>query len=89
MTFTPHHPWPGTRCICRLAILTIKDVWHRLPVYPYEVEGIEIYDVVLEHGERTPDDFAMAAQDHRLIDDTCTCHPGSEVRESPTYERQR
>jgi len=41
----------------RLAILWIKDVWHRLPVYPYEVGGFEVYDAVLEHGARTPDDF--------------------------------
>ena len=41
----------------RLAILWIKDVWHRLPVYPYEVGGMEVYDAVLEHGVRSPDDF--------------------------------
>lgn len=41
----------------RLAILWIKDVWHRLPVYPYEVGGMEVYDAVLEHGARSPDDF--------------------------------
>jgi hypothetical protein len=43
----------------RLAILWIKDVWHRLPVYPYEVGGIEVYDAVLEHGARSPDDFDL------------------------------
>src|SRR5438093_1446461 len=26
----------------RLAILWIKDVWHRLPVYPSEVGGVEV-----------------------------------------------
>ena len=41
----------------RLAILWIKDVWHRLPVYPYEIGGMEVYDAVLEHGARSPDDF--------------------------------
>jgi hypothetical protein len=41
----------------RLAILWIKDVWHRLPVYPYEIGGTEVYDAVLEHGARSPDDF--------------------------------
>jgi hypothetical protein len=41
----------------QLAILWIKDVWHRLPVYPYDVGGFEVYDAVLEHGVRTPDDF--------------------------------
>ena len=42
----------------RLAILWIKDVWHRLPVYPEEVSGVDVYDAVLEHGVRTPDEFA-------------------------------
>jgi hypothetical protein len=43
----------------RVAILWIKDVWHRLPVYPYEVGGMEVYDAVLEHGARSPDDFDL------------------------------
>jgi hypothetical protein len=43
----------------RLAILWIKDVWHRLPVYPYEVGGVEVYDAVLDHGARTPDDIEL------------------------------
>ena len=42
----------------RLAILWIKDVWHRLPTYPEEVSGVDVYDAVLEHGVRTPDEFA-------------------------------
>jgi hypothetical protein len=42
----------------RLAILWIKDVWHRRPTYPYEVGGVDVYDAVLEHGVRTPDEFA-------------------------------
>jgi hypothetical protein len=41
----------------RLAILQIKDVWHRRPEYPDEVSGFEIYTAVLEHGVRTPDEF--------------------------------
>ena len=41
----------------RLTILWIKDVWHRLPTYPYQVGGFEVYDAVLDHGVRTPDDF--------------------------------
>lgn len=41
----------------RLAILWIKDVWCRLPVYPNDVGGFEVYDAVLNHGVRTPDDF--------------------------------
>ncbi len=41
----------------RLAILWIKDVWHRLPTYPDEVGGLDVYEAVLRHGVRTPDDF--------------------------------
>src|SRR5829696_9153321 len=43
----------------RLAILWIKDVWHRLPTYPEEVSGVDVYDAVLEHGVRTPHEFAV------------------------------
>lgn len=42
----------------RLAILWIKDVWHRLPTYPDEVSGTDIYTAVLDHGVRTPAQFA-------------------------------
>ena len=41
----------------RLAILWIKDVWHRMPTYPYQVSGMDVYDAVLEHGVRTPEQF--------------------------------
>jgi hypothetical protein len=41
----------------RLAILWIKDSWHRLPAYPYRVGGYEIYEAVLTAGVRTPDEF--------------------------------
>jgi hypothetical protein len=41
----------------KLAILWIKDVWSRLPTYPYQVGGTDIYDAVLEQGIRTPDQF--------------------------------
>ena len=41
----------------RLAILQIKDVWHRRPEYPDEVSGFEIYTAVLDHGVRTPEEF--------------------------------
>jgi hypothetical protein len=41
----------------RLIILWLKDVWHRLPTYPYEVGGTDVYDAVLEHDVRTPDQF--------------------------------
>ncbi len=42
----------------RLTILRIKDVWHRRPEYPDAVSGFEIYTAVLEHGVRTPEEFA-------------------------------
>jgi hypothetical protein len=41
----------------RIAILWIKDVWHRMPSYPDQVSGMDIYDAVLEHGVRTPEQF--------------------------------
>ena len=41
----------------RLAILWIKDVWHRRPSYPDQVSGMDVYDAVLEHGVRTPEQF--------------------------------
>jgi hypothetical protein len=42
----------------RLAILWIKDVWHKDPTYPYPVGGYDIYEAVLNHGIRTPTQFA-------------------------------
>jgi hypothetical protein len=50
----------------RLAILWIKDVWHRLPIYPYEVGGMEVYDAVLEHGARSPGEFDRYLQERGL-----------------------
>jgi len=41
----------------RLAILWIKDVWHQVPSYPDQVSGMDVYDAVLEHGVRTPEQF--------------------------------
>lgn len=41
----------------RLAILWIKDVWHRRSAYRGRVLSVDIYDAVLEHGARTPEDF--------------------------------
>lgn len=41
----------------RLAILWLKDVWHRLPMYRYGISGLDIYDAVLQHGVRTPTEF--------------------------------
>ncbi|MGH2495229.1 MAG: hypothetical protein ACRDIV_11055 [Ktedonobacteraceae bacterium] len=41
----------------RLAILWIKDIWCRLPVYRMEVYSTDIYDAVFQHGVRTPGEF--------------------------------
>ena len=41
----------------RLAILWIKDAWHRSPSYPDRVGGTDVYEAVLEHGVRTPEQF--------------------------------
>jgi hypothetical protein len=42
----------------RLAILWIKDVWRHLPTYPSQVSAADVCDAVLEHGVRSPDEFA-------------------------------
>jgi hypothetical protein len=41
----------------RLAILWIKDVWHRLPTYRVQVCSMDIYDAVLKHNVKTPSGF--------------------------------
>jgi hypothetical protein len=51
----------------RLAILRIKDVWHRLPSYPDQVSGWEIYSAVLDDGVRTPAEFATWLADHGFV----------------------
>lgn len=40
-----------------MAILRLKDFWHRLPHYPDVVSAWEIYDAVLNHGVRTLDEL--------------------------------
>ena len=42
----------------RLAILWIKDEWRRRPTYGRAVLSVDIYDAVLDHGARTPAQFA-------------------------------
>jgi hypothetical protein len=42
----------------RLAVLRIKDVWHRRPEYPDLVGGTDIYAAVLDSGVRSPEAFA-------------------------------
>jgi hypothetical protein len=49
----------------RLAVLRIKDDWHRRPEYPHEVGGLDIYTAVLDDGIRTPDQFADWLARHR------------------------
>jgi hypothetical protein len=48
----------------RIAILRLKDAWHRLPHYPDVVNAWEIYDAVLNHDVRTLDalDAYLAAR---------------------------
>lgn len=41
----------------RLAILTIKDVWRRTPLYGKGISGYDCYIAVLDHGVRTIDEF--------------------------------
>ncbi|HZC73699.1 MAG TPA: methyltransferase domain-containing protein [Jatrophihabitans sp.] len=50
----------------RSAILRIKDVWHRLPSYPDDVGGFEIYQAVLDDGVRSPQQFAEWLTAHDL-----------------------
>lgn len=42
----------------RLAILWIKDTWYHNPSYRHTVHSVDIYTAVLDHGIRTPDQFA-------------------------------
>ncbi len=42
----------------RHAILSLKEIWHRLPSYGRMVTSVDVYDAVLYHVVRTPDDFA-------------------------------
>lgn len=42
----------------RIAVLRIKDHWHRQPAYPHRVGGLDIYTAVLDDGIRTLDQFA-------------------------------
>jgi hypothetical protein len=48
----------------RAAILRIKDVWYRLPIYPDHVSGLEIYNAVMEDGVGTPEQFRSWLTDH-------------------------
>ena len=50
----------------RAAVLRIKDVWFRLPTYPDEIGGFEIYTAVTDDGVRTPEQFRGWLTDHGL-----------------------
>jgi hypothetical protein len=52
----------------RAAVLRIKDVWCRLPIYPDQISGLEIYAAVTEDGVRTPEQFRGWLVDHALLD---------------------
>jgi hypothetical protein len=41
-----------------LAILWIKDCWHAKPTFRDTVLSVDIYDAALDHGVRTPAQFA-------------------------------
>jgi hypothetical protein len=41
----------------RLAVLRIKDIWHKQSSYPEQVGGWEIYTAVLRDGVSTPEQF--------------------------------
>jgi len=42
----------------RIAVLRIKDDWHRRPGYPHQVGGLDIYTAVIDDGIRTTDQFS-------------------------------
>ena len=50
----------------RLAILWIKDVWHRLPTYPDEGGAFDVYEAVLREGVRTPEQFDVYLRERGL-----------------------
>jgi hypothetical protein len=42
----------------RIAVLRIKDAWHSRACYPDQVGGLDIYTAVVDHGVRSPRQFA-------------------------------
>ncbi len=42
----------------RLAILSLKEIWRRMPSYGRGVASVDVYDAVLHHGVRTRSAFA-------------------------------
>jgi hypothetical protein len=52
----------------RAAVLRIKDVWFRLPSYPDQIGGFEIYTAVIDDSVRTPEEFRRWLVDRELLD---------------------
>jgi hypothetical protein len=52
----------------RSAVLRIKDAWYRRPSYPDQVGGLDIYTAVIDHGVRTPHQFATWLANRGLPD---------------------
>jgi len=52
----------------RIAILRIKDDWHRHQDYPDKIGGIDIYDAVLNHSVRTAEQFGIYVSERHLLD---------------------
>jgi len=48
----------------RSAVLRIKNVWHRLPSYPDQIGGLQIYTAVIDDGVRTSEQFAAWLVNH-------------------------
>jgi hypothetical protein len=48
-------------------VLRIKDAWHQRPAYPDQVGGLDIYTAVIDHGVRTPRQFAAWLASHGLL----------------------
>jgi hypothetical protein len=53
----------------RAAVLRIKDVWFRLPSYPDQIGGQQIYNAVTKDGVRTPEEFRSWLADRELLDE--------------------
>jgi hypothetical protein len=52
----------------RAAVLRIKDVWFRLPSYPDQIGGFEIYTAVIDDSVRTPQEFRSWLVDRELLE---------------------
>jgi hypothetical protein len=64
----------------RLAILRLKDFWHRLPHYPEIVSAWEIYDAVLNHKVRSLAEFDVFLAARGLPTRASSGHAGAVER---------